>query len=100
MIHPTCMNIRLKTDVMKKCTDVIKNCMSDTYCNHRLPHYNHSCTVDSRGKCSAKKLERCRHSIMSIRGTFFETPCYCPVNDDECLSKQKMMIPNNPCIGS
>ncbi|PAV92221.1 hypothetical protein WR25_08993 [Diploscapter pachys] len=35
--------------------------------------------------------QRCRASLL-------EQPCFCPLYDMECLSHQKHMIPNNPCI--
>uniref|UniRef100_A0A1I7WF45 GDNF domain-containing protein n=1 Tax=Heterorhabditis bacteriophora TaxID=37862 RepID=A0A1I7WF45_HETBA len=47
-----------------------------------------TCTETAR-KCDADP--RCRASLL-------EQPCFCPLSDVECLSHQKLMIPNNPCI--
>ncbi|PAV90702.1 hypothetical protein WR25_05487 [Diploscapter pachys] len=42
-------------------------------------------------------MERCELD-QRCRASLLEQPCFCPLYDMECLSHQKHMIPNNPCI--
>uniref|UniRef100_A0AC34F127 GDNF/GAS1 domain-containing protein n=1 Tax=Panagrolaimus sp. ES5 TaxID=591445 RepID=A0AC34F127_9BILA len=100
MLYPRCMYAHPGEKPKDICTDAIEMCNADSYCNRRLPKFNQSCSVTEGGVCDAKDLQACRKTLLSIRGTPLEMPCFCTENDKDCIQNQSLMLPSNPCVES
>lgn len=65
--------------------------------NENLNYKNYE--SDKIAECTAKQMDKCRLAIIGIRGSYLEMPCYCDSADQDCIEKQNLILPNNPCIG-
>ncbi|KAI1713649.1 hypothetical protein Ddc_11795 [Ditylenchus destructor] len=109
-MYPQCIYSYPNQKPKWTCTQAMKLCQSDGMCLRNLPSFNSSCAIHTMSleppeeksaeniACASATLPQCRMAIISVRGTFLETPCYCDANDAECMDKQNLMLPTNPCI--
>ncbi|KAH7729312.1 Protein Y69A2AR.31 [Aphelenchoides avenae] len=104
-MYPRCLYSYSREKPRWSCTQIVKLCQSDSHCLRHLPNFNRSCSVStvasdegSSSECTATDLVACRNSLLTVRATYLEMPCYCHVNDSKCLQQQNVLLPNNPCI--
>ncbi|CAI4231855.1 unnamed protein product [Auanema sp. JU1783] len=96
ILYPKCLYS--SSQPVPTCTQTNRKCESDAKCRHLFRSVSNYCPV-ANGECVANNLAQCRQTLLTARASVLEQPCFCPFSDVECISYQRLMIPNNPCIG-